>query len=159
MPPARRTEVIAGLTNFLATSYIIFVNPSTYIESAAGIEVGGRTGLTSVVTALCFLPCLFVAPLAQAVPQYATAPVLLLVGGLMFASVRDLPSERLEDALPAYLSIVLIPLTFSITQGILWGIISHVGLYLLAGRAREVHPVMYGLAVSAVGLLAIERVV
>src|SRR5437868_11331965 len=87
---------------------------TAYIESVAGIEMGGRTGLTSVFTALCFLPCLFIAPLAAVVPPYATAVVLLLVGAFMFRSVKEISFEHLEDALPAFLTIILIPLTFSI---------------------------------------------
>jgi AGZA family xanthine/uracil permease-like MFS transporter len=130
---------------------------TAYIESAAGIEMGGRTGLTSVFTALCFLPCLFVGPLAASVPPFATAPVLILVGALMFRSVARLPMERLEDAIPAFLTIVLIPLTFSITQGILWGFLSHAILYVIAGRGREVKPVMYVLAVVAAALLLLEH--
>ncbi|MBI5200351.1 MAG: NCS2 family permease, partial [Elusimicrobia bacterium] len=75
---------------------------TAYIESAAGIEAGGRTGLTSVFTALCFLPCFFIAPLAEALPAFATAPVLIAVGALMFRSVKHLDLERMEDALPAF---------------------------------------------------------
>lgn len=130
---------------------------TAYVESAAGINVGGRTGLTSVFTALCFLPCLFLAPVAGMVPTYATAPVLVLIGAAMFKTVTTIDFSRIEDALPAFLTIILIPLTFSITQGILWGFISHVGLYLLAGRRREIHPVMYGLAVVSIGLLLLEH--
>jgi AGZA family xanthine/uracil permease-like MFS transporter len=130
---------------------------TAYIESAAGINAGGRTGLTSVVTALCFLPCFFVAPLAGMVPAYATAPVLILIGAAMFGSVAAIDFARLEDGLPAFLTIVLIPLTFSITQGILWGFISHASLYCLAGRRREVHPVMYALAALSIGLLLLEH--
>jgi adenine/guanine/hypoxanthine permease len=130
---------------------------TAYIESVAGINVGGRTGLTSVFTALCFLPCFFVAPLAGMVPPYATAAVLVLVGAFMFSSVSTTNFSRIEDALPAFLTIILIPLTFSITQGILWGFISHAGLYVLAGRAREVGAVMYVLALISVGLLVISR--
>ena len=130
---------------------------TAYIESVAGINAGGRTGWTSVFTALCFLPCLFVAPLAGMVPPYATAAVLVLVGVFMFSGVAGLDFRRLEDALPAFLTIILIPLTFSITQGILWGFITHAGLYTLAGRAREVGPVMYALALVSVGLLLLER--
>ena len=130
---------------------------TAYIESVAGISVGGRTGLTSVFTALCFLPCFFVAPLAGMVPPYATAAVLILVGASMFRSVAALELDKVEDALPAFLTIILIPLTFSITQGILWGFITHAGLYTLAGRWREVGPVMYALALVSVGLLLLER--
>jgi AGZA family xanthine/uracil permease-like MFS transporter len=130
---------------------------TAYIESVAGINMGGRTGLTSVFTALCFLPCFFVAPLAGSVPAYATAPVLILVGAAMFQSVSQLSFKRIEEALPAFLTIILIPLTFSITQGILWGFISHVSLYLMARRRREVHPVMYALAAVSIGLLILEH--
>jgi len=130
---------------------------TAYIESVAGVNVGGRTGLTSVFTALCFLPCFFIAPLAGMVPTYATAGVLVIVGVFMFSSVAALDFSRIEDALPAFLTIVLIPLTFSITQGILWGFISHAGLYTIAGRAREVGPAMYALALVSVGLLLLEK--
>ena len=130
---------------------------TTYIESSAGIEMGGRTGLTAIATALCFLPCFFLAPLAGMVPAYATAPVLILVGALMFRSVRELELSRIEDAVPAFLAIVLIPLTFSITQGILWGFISHAGLYLLCGRGREVSPALYALALVSAALLWLEH--
>jgi len=131
---------------------------TAYIESVAGINMGGRTGLTSVFTALCFLPCFFLAPLAGMVPAYATASVLILVGAAMFRSVAQISFSRIEEGLPAFLTIILIPLTFSITQGILWGFISHVGLYLMVGRRREIHPVMYALALLSIGLLLIEHV-
>ena len=130
---------------------------TAYIESIAGIDSGGRTGLTSVFTALCFLPCFFLAPLAGMVPLYATAPVLVLVGATMFKSVGQINFTRIEEGLPAFLTIILIPLTFSITQGILWGFISHVGLYLVTGRRKDVHPVMYVLAAVAIALLWLEH--
>jgi len=119
--------------------------------------MGGRTGLTSVFTAMCFLPCLFLAPLAGRVPAYSTASVLILVGASMFKSVGQIRFGRVEEGLPAFLTIILIPLTFSITQGILWGFISHVGLYLLVGRRKDIHPVMHVLAFVSVGLLVLEH--
>ncbi len=131
---------------------------TAYIESVAGIQMGGRTGLTSVFTALCFLPCFFIAPLAGMVPPYATAAVLILVGAAMFRSVGQINFSKIEEGVPAFLTLILIPLTFSITQGILWGFISHVGLYLMVGRRREIHPVMYVLALVSIGLLVLERV-
>jgi AGZA family xanthine/uracil permease-like MFS transporter len=76
----------------------------------------------------------------------------------MFRSVGKISFARIEESLPAFLTIILIPLTFSITQGILWGFISHVGLYLIAGRRREIHPVMYALALVSIGLLLLEHV-
>ena len=130
---------------------------TAYIESVAGINMGGRTGMTSVFTALCFLPCFFLAPLAGMVPAYATASVLILVGASMFRSVGKITFSKIEEGLPAFLTIILIPLTFSITQGILWGFISHVGLYLIVGRRRDIHPVMYALAAVSIGLLLLEH--
>jgi adenine/guanine/hypoxanthine permease len=131
---------------------------TAYIESAAGIEAGARTGKASVVTAACFVPCLFLAPIAGMVPLYATAPVLIIVGALMFRTVTSLDLGRIEDSVPAYLTIVLIPLTFSITQGMLWGFLAHVGLYTLAGRAREIRPLMWGIAAVSALLLVLENV-
>jgi adenine/guanine/hypoxanthine permease len=130
---------------------------TAYIESTAGVEVGGRTGRTSIVTALCFIPFLFLGPLAGMVPSHATAPVLIIVGALMFRSVGALNLAKLEDALPAFLTIVLIPLTFSITQGILWGFITHTAFYTLAGRHKELPIGTWALAVISIALLTIER--
>jgi AGZA family xanthine/uracil permease-like MFS transporter len=130
---------------------------TAYVESIAGIRMGARTGRASVVTALCFLPCLFVGPLAAAVPGYATAAVLVLVGLSMFQSVTTLNFASIEDSLPAFVTIVLIPLTLSITQGILWGFLLHALLYTVTRRAREVSPIMWGLAALSAGLLLLAR--
>jgi AGZA family xanthine/uracil permease-like MFS transporter len=126
---------------------------TAYVESIAGIRMGGRSGMASVVTALCFLPCFFVAPLAAAVPVYATAPVLVLVGVAMFQMVSQIDFTRVEDALPAFVTLVLIPLTFSITQGILCGFILHAMLYACVGRARELPPALWLLAALSAVLL------
>jgi len=129
---------------------------TTFVESAAGIRMGARTGRAAVVTALCFLPCLFVAPLAAAVPDYATSAVLILVGLTMFRMVTTIDFSSVEDALPAFVTIVLMPLTLSITQGLLWGFLLHALLYAVTGRAREVAPALWALAAVAAGLLGIE---
>jgi AGZA family xanthine/uracil permease-like MFS transporter len=129
---------------------------TAYVESIAGIRMGARTGLASVVTGLCFLPCLFVAPLAAAVPGYATAPVLVLVGVAMFQTVSGIRFDTIEDSLPPFVTLVLIPLTFSITQGILWGFVLHALLYLIAGRRREVSTTLWLLAAISAGLLVLE---
>jgi AGZA family xanthine/uracil permease-like MFS transporter len=131
---------------------------TAYIESVAGINMGGRSGMTSVFTALCFLPCFFLAPIAGMVPAFATASVLILVGAAMFRSVGKISFSKIEEGLPAFLTVILIPLTFSITQGILWGFISHVGLYLIVGRRRDINPVMYVLALVSIALLLLEHV-
>jgi len=151
----RQALVIDSIATFV--SGIFGSSPGTaYIESAAGIRAGGRTGLTSIVTAICFLPCLFLSPLVSMVPPYATGPVLVLVGTLMFSQVRDLPLDRFEALVPSFLAIVLIPLTFSITQGLLWGFVSWVILHLLAGKHSQVRPAHYAIALLAMFLIIIE---
>jgi AGZA family xanthine/uracil permease-like MFS transporter len=127
------------------------------VESIAGIRMGGRSGRAAVVTALCFLPCFFVAPLAAAVPAYATASVLVLVGAAMFQTIAGLDFSSIEDSLPAFVTIVLIPLTFSITQGLLWGFILHALLYGITGRRRDVPLALWLLAALSVALLLIDR--
>jgi AGZA family xanthine/uracil permease-like MFS transporter len=140
------------------TSGLAGTSPATaYVESIAGIRMGGRTGRASVVTALCFIPCLFIGPVAAAVPAYATAPVLLLVGATMFQTVAGLQVANIEDVLPAFVTLVLIPLTFSITQGILWGFVLHAGLYAIAGRWREVPATLWMLSLVSAGLLLLEH--
>jgi AGZA family xanthine/uracil permease-like MFS transporter len=142
-------DAIATLSSGLAGT-----SPATaYVESIAGIRMGARTGRASVVTALCFVPCFFLAPLAAAVPGYATAAVLILVGVSMFQSVATIDFSSIEDALPAFITVVLIPLTLSITQGILWGFVLHTLLYAVAGRAREVSVTLWLLSALSAGLL------
>jgi adenine/guanine/hypoxanthine permease len=142
-------DAVATLTAGLAGS-----SPGTaYVESIAGIRMGGRTGRASVVTALCFVPCFFLGPLAAAVPGYATAPVLILVGVSMFQAVASIDFTHVEDALPAFVTVVLIPLTLSITQGILWGFLLHALLYTITGRGRELSPALWALSALSAGLL------
>ncbi|HEY1305934.1 MAG TPA: NCS2 family permease [Vicinamibacterales bacterium] len=130
---------------------------TAYVESIAGIRMGGRTGRASVVTALCFVPCFFIAPLAASVPGYATAAVLVLVGLAMFQMVGTVNFTAIEDSLPAFVTIVLIPLTLSITQGILWGFLLHALAYAAVGRSRDVTGIAWALAVIAAGLLMLGR--
>ena len=129
---------------------------TAYVESIAGIRMGGRTGLASVVTALCFLPCFFVAPLATAVPTYATAPVLVLVGASMFRAVARINFSTVEDAVPSFATLVLMPLTLSITQGLLCGFVLHALLYVCVGRARDVSVASWLLAATSAGLLILR---
>jgi AGZA family xanthine/uracil permease-like MFS transporter len=146
-------DAVATLTSGLAGT-----SPGTaYVESIAGIRMGGRTGRASVVTALCFVPCFFLAPIAAAVPGYATAAVLVLVGVAMFQSIATIDFSSIEDALPAFVTVVLIPLTLSITQGILWGFLLHALLYTVAGRWREVGVTLWLLAALSAGLLLLAR--
>jgi len=108
------------------------------IKSAAGVEEGGRTGLTAVVTGLLFLPFVFLSPLLSFVPQVATAPVLVLIGIFMLRPLRKVPWDDFEVALPTFLPLLLIPLTYSITQGIVWGFLSHTAIQVLQGKAAAI---------------------
>ncbi len=128
---------------------------TTYIESAAGVEAGGRTGLTSVFTALFFIPCLFLAPIVGVVPAFATAPVLICVGLLMFKNIFELKTEHFEDWVPAVITIVLIPLTFSITKGLMAGLFIQVALYIMVGRIKELNVALWLLGVLSAIYLAV----
>jgi AGZA family xanthine/uracil permease-like MFS transporter len=123
---------------------------TSYVESAAGVAAGGRTGLTSVVAGLLFLAALFAAPLVQAVPAAATAPALILVGALMIGAVREIDWEEPIVAFPAFLTLIMIPLTYSIANGLAFGIASHALLKLLSGRARRDDALLLGLGVLCV---------
>jgi AGZA family xanthine/uracil permease-like MFS transporter len=129
---------------------------TTYIESAAGVAAGGRTGLTSVVVALCFALALFIAPLAGVVPPEATAPALIVVGYLMCALVREIPFADLEEGFPALLTMTLMPFSYSITNGIGAGFVSYVVIKLCRGRAGAVHPLMYAAALAFVLYFALH---
>jgi adenine/guanine/hypoxanthine permease len=112
---------------------------TTYIESASGIAEGGRTGLTSVVTGLLFLLAIFFSPIAGVIPPEATAPVLIVVGFLMLSVTRELPWDDLAVAIPAFLTMVVMPFTYSITDGIGAGFVTYVVLKYATGRGRDVH--------------------
>jgi AGZA family xanthine/uracil permease-like MFS transporter len=116
---------------------------TTYIESASGIAEGGRTGLTAVVVGALFLLSIFFSPLAEIIPLEAAAPALVLVGFLMMAGVREIPWDDIELSLPAFLTIVLMPFTYSITNGIGAGFVSYVFLKVARGKAGEVAPMMW----------------
>jgi AGZA family xanthine/uracil permease-like MFS transporter len=116
---------------------------TTYIESASGIADGGRTGLTSIVVGALFLLSIIIAPAAEIIPLQAAAPALVIVGFLMLRTVRDIPWDDVEIAIPAFLTIVLMPFTYSITNGIGAGFVSYVFIKLVRGKAAEVTPMMY----------------
>lgn len=127
---------------------------TTYVESATGVEEGGRTGLTAVVVAGLFLVSLFFTPVLTAVPAVATAPALILVGSLMMGGVRGIDWSRLEDALPAFLTLAAIPLTFSIAHGISLGLISYVVVRTLAGKWRQLSPLVVILTLAMMAFYA-----
>ena len=122
---------------------------TTFVESASGVAVGGRTGLTALVTGLLFLVSMFFAPIFTAIPSFATAPALIMVGFLMFSGITELKfdDDKLTETIPAYLAILAMPLFYSISEGIALGIISYVVLNVLCGKAKKVTPLMYVLSV------------
>lgn len=122
-------------------------NTTTYVESASGVAVGGRTGLTAVVTAILFLVAILFAPIALAVPTQATAPALIIVGVLMCSSLNEIKWSDFEIAFPALITAVMMPFTFSISKGLALGFVSYTIIKLLQGKAREVHWLMYVLTV------------
>jgi len=123
---------------------------TTYIESAAGVAAGARTGLASVVTGACFLLALFFAPLAGVVPAQATAPALIVVGYLMSRVVREIPFADLEEGFPALLTLTVMPFTYSITNGIGAGFIAYCFIKVVRGKGQEVAPMMYVAALAFV---------
>ena len=121
---------------------------TTYIESAAGVAEGGKTGFASVVTGILFLLAIFLSPLAGIIPSQATAPALVLVGYLMFTLIKDVNVADVEDGLPALLTIILMPLTYDITVGIGAGFISWVLIKVIKGKFKEVHWLMYAVTIA-----------
>lgn len=119
---------------------------TTYVESAAGVGEGARTGLASVVTGALFLVAVFFAPLVTIVPYEAAAPALVVVGFLMMTSIREIDWNDYEIAIPAFLTIVLMPFTYSISNGIGAGFVAYVLIKVVRGKAREIHPLMWAVA-------------
>jgi AGZA family xanthine/uracil permease-like MFS transporter len=121
---------------------------TTYIESAAGVAEGGRTGFTAVVVGALFLVAIVLAPLAGIVPSQATAPVLILVGFLMFTLIRDIDVTNVEDGIPALLTMVLMPLTYDISIGIGAGFIAWTFIKVVRGKLGEIHPLMWAVSIA-----------
>ncbi|MEI6739050.1 MAG: NCS2 family permease [Gemmatimonadaceae bacterium] len=142
LPHAGRVLLVdslgAGLGGVLGVSSV-----TTYIESAGGIEEGGRTGLTSVVTGLLFLLVIVAAPIAGMIPAAATAPALVVIGTLMFQTMRDVEWSDLSDGFPILATLMLMPLTYSITNGVGGGFLTYGILKLAAGKGREVSPLLW----------------
>ncbi len=144
---ADSAAIVAGA--MLGTS-----STTAFVESAAGVQAGGRTGLTAVTVALLFLACLFIAPLAAVVPPYATAPALLFVACLMLRELDDIEWDDSTEAVPAAITALAIPFTYSIAEGIGFGFITYAVLKLCSGRARAVAPVVWIIALLFAGRFA-----
>ena len=143
--PALLADSIATSTGaILGTS-----TTTTFVESASGVAVGGRTGLTALVTGILFLVSTLFAPIFTAIPSFATAPALIMVGFLMVGTVTEInfDLDNLTESIPAYLAIIAMPLFYSISEGISLGVISYVLLNVAAGKGKKVAPLMYVLAV------------
>jgi AGZA family xanthine/uracil permease-like MFS transporter len=123
---------------------------TSYVESAAGVAEGGRTGLTAVVVGVLFLVAILLSPLATLVPFVATGPVLVVVGYLMATLIKDIDFVDVEEGIPALLTLILMPLTFLITIGIGAGFISWVVIKVAVGKAAQVHPLMWIVAAAFV---------
>jgi len=150
----RQAMTVDAGTSMLAS--LLGTSPTnSYIESGAGIAQGGRTGLVAALAAVLFLPFLFLSPLLSLVPTIATAPVLVLVGLFMMAPVQRIDWADYTIAVPAFLAMILMPLTYSITHGIAYGFIAFVVVKVLAGRGSEVRLAMWIVAaLSAVMLFS-----
>ena len=136
----------AMLADAIATSAGAVVGTSTvttYVESTSGISVGGKTGLTSTVTGLCFALALFLSPIVGLVPSAATAPILIVVGVMMCGSLKDIDWSDLEVAIPCFLTVACMPFFYSITDGLAFGFIAYVIVKLAKGKIKEIHPLMY----------------
>ena len=122
---------------------------TTFVESSAGVAAGGRTGLTALTTAILFLLSMLFAPIFVAIPSFATAPALILVGFLMFSTITEIKftDSNFTEAIPAYLCIIAMPLFYSISEGISIGVISYVIINLICGKKKNINPIMYVLAV------------
>ena len=135
-------DAVAAIVGALAGTTTV----TSYVESAAGVQAGGRTGLAAVVTGLLFFATIFVAPYAQLVPPAATAPALIVVGGLMLRPLADIAWDDPQAAIPAFLIVAMIPLTFSIANGLAFGIAAHAGLKLAKGEATRADWFLFTLA-------------
>jgi AGZA family xanthine/uracil permease-like MFS transporter len=138
--------LLADSVAIVAGSALGTSSTTAYIESAAGVQAGGRTGLTALVVALLFLACLFIAPLAGVVPPYATAPALLFVACLMLRELVEIDWNDTTEAVPAAITALVIPFTYSIAEGIAFGFITYAVLKLTTGRARDVKPIVWLIA-------------
>ncbi len=149
--PRLSKALIADSSATVAGSLLGTSTTTSYIESAAGIKAGGRTGLTAVVVGILFLLCLVLAPLAKSIPWYATAPAILFVACIMAGSIAEIDWSDITEYVPAVITAISMPLTFSIATGIGFGFVSYVAIKLLSGRAKDTGPAV--ILVAAVFIL------
>lgn len=144
--PGAGKALVADSVGVIASAGFGTSNVVSYVESASGVEAGGRTGLVGVTVAALFILALFFTPLIQAIPAVATAPALIVVGIFMFQSVAQMNLKDLHEVAPAFIIIIATPLTFSIAEGIGLGLVAYAAIFLSTGRARQVNWLVYALA-------------
>ncbi len=145
--PKIREVLLADAVATSAGAVLGTSTTTTFVESSAGVSAGARTGLASVVTGVLFLLSVFLSPVFCAIPGFATAPALIYVGFLMISSVVEIDMDDMTEAIPAYLCLIAMPLFYSISEGIAFGVISYVVINLLSGKKGKITPLMYVLAV------------
>ena len=147
--PKIRPALLADAFATTAGAVLGTSTTTTFVESSAGVAAGGRTGLTALTSAVLFLASTLFAPIFTAIPAFATTPALIVVGFLMFSNITkiELDEDNYTEAIPAYLCILMMPLAYSIAEGISFGMISYVLLNLVCGKAKKINPVMYVLVV------------
>lgn len=131
---------------------------TTYVESSAGVSEGGRTGLTAIITSALFMLSLFLAPLFTMIPAQATAPALILVGLFMMSPIREIDFSDYTEAIPAFLTIVMMPFAYSIAQGIVFGMVSYVILKVLSGKFKDVSILMYILGILFIAEIILSNI-
>ena len=141
--PKAEKAMFADATATAVGSILGTSTVTTYVESTAGISAGGKTGLTSMVTTVCFLFALVLSPVLGFIPQAATAPVLILVGVMMCSSLKEIEWTDIDVAIPSFLTVLTMPLFYSITNGLAFGFISYTLIKVFKGKFKEVHPIMY----------------
>lgn len=145
--PDINKALLSGSFAAMLGSFFGSCTVTSYLESAAGVAAGGKTGLTSVTTGILFLATLFLTPLAGLVPGAATSPILIILGALMIGEIVHIDFTDFTNALPAFLTIILMPLTASIVEGMSFGFIAYTLLKLVTGRVEEINPLMYVLSI------------
>jgi AGZA family xanthine/uracil permease-like MFS transporter len=154
LPNVGRALFVEGLAG-AAGGYASASSNTVFVESAAGIAEGARTGLANVITGVLFLAAMFFTPLYQVVPVEAAAPALVVVGALMMSQVKEIDFSDFSIALPAFLTIVVMPFTYSIANGIGAGFISYVVIRAATGKVKQVHPLMWVIAIAFIAYFAV----
>lgn len=146
--PKIRGALLADAVGTTAGAMLGTSTVTTFVESSSGVMLGGRTGLTSVTAAALFGLSLFLSPIFLAIPSFATAPALIIVGLMMIGAIANIDFSDMAESAPAFIALIAMPFMYSISEGIALGVISYVAINMLIGKAKKVHPLMYVLAIA-----------